>query len=1512
MSSSRMLRIFIVFGLLLGVTAPLQAQIASVLKRETADPLQTGYASWIKVTINIVGASKTYLNDNFTGMEFRVDLNVDGDDNATTLPGDVYVLRGTADIYTSPPGLPGGNNDDTIYLPIRPGVTTPYPYDTNLRPQIWLIEGGGLGASSMGISGPWVTIQYPSGYVKCDDAIAPIIRQAFYYDDGSGSSTPVTGSHKGNTMPFDGYIDRIDLIWSEPMNPSNVTVNNLIFGGLGSTIHSLESVGAWYMYNSQWQRFTLWVRSNQPNTGISPTMTFRNADAVSDRFREAPSSQFQAYAPEHARTLTDRAGPAIISAHTKRAIRRQPLAAALASKRIEVTFSEPVYRNTVQAGDFLVITSATSPSANPITTIISPTGSGTSSTTYEFQLTTDFATANETGTIQYVSDQRVTDVISNYNGVSTAPSLPTVPTPSAGAVIPISDGIFPIITQAITRDAILPGHIVTGGFNGWGYLDYVDVVFDHNMHTSYLSTSGLAVTGDGILTIGGTGVWVNSTTLRVPLTQPTPKVANTGLIPRLLYANPGSPNGLIDAVSAGFVENLLSTDIVVSATNGQALQVIDMAGPAIVKALTAGTKRIRVVFSEKVNTSGWPTSPVLEESPTFKWFVGISYFDIAGTRIFFTGMSPARRDSVVYLNHTGLAWSKSDSGAINFRAQSLVYDAAVAPNGNEQYDDDLSISAPTRALIGSDVKVSRDDIAPILLRLETVDIDRNGKLDHYRCTFDDLSPIYPRRSFFPANWSITGYDGLKSGLQVDMNVYNPGYMYYQPQAINAFGDTVEAFVRFNETTGLGPVLTPYGGDTGDVPDVVVGTNLGFTDWADNPMLGLPVGLTIEKDKAGPAIMTAKTISRYDVEVFMSEDLNDGSVFSTDFFLNMAPEANYFGAWPIKLAREVSPGKVLINTFPQSSGLGWDPKDEGIVAFDDWNVVYDNLPSDANGNRQTNWIDVLTNTASRFEVRPVLPGSQVQGVPFDFLVLARDMYGNIDKNFNGYVTFSTNLQSNQITLPVGPQLLNEGIGQYRTTCWIATSNLQITASVANNFYPLDNSTSDPISVITPDIDQPDELVVKDVPGDQGGWVTLSWPFSDNHQGMGDTPVINYYEIFYRIQGDDSLHYYPQTINAYNPSGTGTTRMTVDIPVVTSDTTTFYVRAVWVPPVASYKTGGSTLSAEAPYSGAVKIYTMEDPTLEGLTTVLGTTSSAVVSGAAIGIGRAIDNIAPLSPARFMADKNGAAVQLRWAQVTRGVNGMPERPGAIRYEVYRHASKAYFDPATEGALLAVTADTSFLVNTGGLRQFFVVRAADTDNHSAWSRRVGKYGFTLVSATKPRYNYLSLPLETPIQNAEHLAQAVGAGVKVVWQMNQATNQFSNWYLPDLKFPDPPFALHTGMPVLVQVDQTVPAEWFYSGAVPAIGAIQFALHKAAKPTYNEIILPLDRPDITDADQLAADIGGVDVVYKLDPSGTGAWQYWLPAFGYGNPMTPFTIAPGEAIMLQTNKTAPDVWPDYIR
>ena len=1522
-SSVRSTAFVLAMALIMCFGFDLYAQNGTIADRETADDfVPAGYARWIKMTVAGGFGSNETLNDDFGGMQVLVDLNLDGDNNYNT-PTDptnptglgldsYYALGDAGDIISARPGE-NGANDLYFYIKIKQSrdSTHYYPdgvgYNTDLRPRIKLTNSGQLRIIAGGLPFP---ILNETDLTTCSDGIKPIIRKVFYYDDGSGGTTAVAGVHKGNMTAFDGYIDRVDIIWSEPMNTSNTAASMAIFTGLGSTIYNIESIGTW---NSTNQRFSFYVISSQPNTGISPILTYNRPASASDRFREAATSQNQYYADSQSRSVTDKAGPAIISAKTLRAQRRQPLGAALASRRIEVTFSEPVKLSSVNVGlvDFEVHTTATNPEPNNIQQIISPSGTGAVSSVYQFQLTTNFASENETGTIQYIASGAVTDVLGNFNGISPADEPPARPTPGRGPLVNIKDGIFPNILEVRTVDAALPAQSSTGGPNGWGYLDYVDVVFDHNMNASRISTSGFSVSGLGIQTIGGTGTWVSATTFRIPLVASAPKIPNTGIIPTVIYTNPGNPNGLIDAVNGGLAENLLASDTAVSASNGLAVKILDKAGPAIIKAYTAGRKRVRVSFSELINTTGWPTTPGTSIPPgKFKWIVGPSFYDATGTQIFFTGLSSVRRDSVVYLNHTGSAWAKTDSGAINFFAQDVVNDLASTPNGNKQWDEDYSLNAPTRAKQGSDVKIKRDNIAPILEKLETVDLNKNGKLDHYRFVFSDLSPIFPLQSFRPNLWSIKGYDGQeKQNLQVDLSIYSnppPG-----STPINSFGDTVEVFVKFDETTGPGPDPTPYGGDTADRPDVVVGEGNGFGDWADNFMDPLGVGLTLEKDKAGPAIIQARTINTTEVELLLSEDIQSSTVQTGDFNLIIG------AAIPLLSAKEVSPGVIHLSAFDQSY---WLPTETGTVAFTGTNVVFDDISGADNGNLQTYSVYVNDNAASQFDINLAVPGDQIRGVPFQIEVIARDSHGNIDKNFPERIRFSSNLTQNEIDLPEGSQELVDGVGYFHVTCWVVTSELQISVSVNSDRYARYFSTSDSINVIEPVIDNPDTLIVKDYRGadgngDQGGYVTLTFDYSQNHPGIGSKNIIDYYQIYREVE-NNVFHW--GTIMATDTTGSGADSLRIVMWTGDNVESKFWVRAVWNPGWPGTTNLNNTLAgADVKVPEGYILLRNVNPILirsQGrkvtlknpkLAYVEGDGEGQVVSASVMASGRAVDNIPPLAPARFQAERQGVAVKLHWPMVTRGTNGMPELFG-VKYEIYSHTKNAYFDPDAEGTLEATVSDTSYMVNTEQLRKFFCIRAVDSDNKSALSLRTGKYGFALDKGENPVYNFLSLPLvNNAYDNAKTLAQDV-SGVDAVLKLDKNTNAYTTFFLPGINFGNN-FSLAAGMPVLISANKNAPDNWFYTGDVPLPATLQFQLNHAEKGTYNEIILPLDRTDITTADQLAKDIGGVDVVLKIDPATNGFSKFWLPSINYGEN---FTIEPGEAVLINVNTNAPDVWPEY--
>ena len=1232
--------------LLLCLSLSTFAQNATISDRSTADDFNPGgYARWIKITVaGGVGADER-LNNDFSGMQMLVDLNLDGDGNYQTPPvnntsglgNDSYYADGDAgDIVSARPGEEG--LDDLIfYVKVKQGTSNLYQdgigYDTNLRPRIQLTNSGSLRiiSGSFGFS-----IQVETDLFPVRDGIKPIIRNASYHDDGSGNTNPLISIHPGNKTPFDGYIDRIDLFWSEPMNNSNTAVSSSIFNGLGESIFSMESVGEWNTWNGNPRRFTFYVLSSQPNTGVSMSLNYNKPLSASDQFKEISTSQNKYTADTQSRTVTDKAGPAIVSSKTIRSTRREPAAQALTSRRVEVTFSEPITLASVNTGttDFEVITSATSPGTNNIQSIISPTLTGSSSSVFVFRLTTNFDDVNETGTIQFVADSVVKDILGNDNGRSLADSPPALEPAARGNVINILDGILPNITQVQTVDAVFADESASGGTNGWGYLDYVDVTFDHEMDILRTSASGFSIIGTGILTSGGTGEWITTTTFRIPLTATSPKIPNTGVVPTVGYTNPGDPNGLQDNLNSGLAEELLTSDTSTSSTNGLAVQILDKAGPAIIQSYTAGQKRIRITFSEKANTSGWSTSAIpasvtatarIENGvgPRFKWIVGSSYYDVGGAQIFFTGLSASRRDSVVYLNHTGTAWAKSDSGAINFMAQTKVYDAAGTPNGNTQWDNDSSLDDPNRVLLGSDVKVQRDNIPPILLRLETADFNFNGKLDHYKFVYDDLSPLYPESSFNGSSWTITGYDGLKQNIRVDMDVYNLFHSDYKSTAINTFGDTVEVYLEFTETTGTGPDPTPYNGDTGDIPDVVVGEGQGFSDWADNVMDALPAGLSIEVDEAGPAIMSAQSVNTFQIDAFMSEDLKDSQIGNSDFLLNMGWQTTVNWTNPT----ELNPGHVRLEVSNPQDNF-WEPNQNGFVAFAGQNVVTDNIPGTDNGNLQTAQISVVDRAASQFLVNLAVPGDQFRGVPFQVEIIARDSHGNIDTNFQERINLSAvNISQNEIDLPDGPQLLENGAGYFTVTSFVATETLQIAVGVESDRYSRYYGISDPINVIEPTIDTPDTLIVEDWPNDQGGWISLVWPFSENHPGFGNDPEINYYQVYYELDYD--VYQYENTIVASDTTGSGMDSMRIKINIPDNLEHSFWIRAVWAPSMPDISTAG--VKTVASNDGVIEIDVKDfilirskgrDVIAQNTSTATtqSTATSQTVSGAVMGIGRA----------------------------------------------------------------------------------------------------------------------------------------------------------------------------------------------------------------------------------------------------------------------------------------------------
>ena len=160
-------------------------------------------------------------------------------------------------------------------------------------------------------------------------------------------------------------------------------------------------------------------------------------------------------------------------------------------------------------------------------------------------------------------------------------------------------------------------------------------------------------------------------------------------------------------------------------------------------------------------------------------------------------------------------------------------------------------------------------------------------------------------------------------------------------------------------------------------------------------------------------------------------------------------------------------------------------------------------------------------------------------------------------------------------------------------------------------------------------------------------------------------------------------------------------------------------------------------------------------------------------------------------------------------------------------------------------------------------------------------------------------------MSKASQVAGAVG-GVNAVFKLDPATNRFSKVYIPGISSARDDFDVPTGLPVLVSLRNTAPEAWFMTGAVPDSGSIHFTLNRDAVGQYNEITVPLDRPTITNALELANAIGGIRALFKLDPATNRFSKVYIP--GVTGQAGNFTLQSGQPVLINATNNTPPVWP----
>jgi hypothetical protein len=284
-------------------------------------------------------------------------------------------------------------------------------------------------------------------------------------------------------------------------------------------------------------------------------------------------------------------------------------------------------------------------------------------------------------------------------------------------------------------------------------------------------------------------------------------------------------------------------------------------------------------------------------------------------------------------------------------------------------------------------------------------------------------------------------------------------------------------------------------------------------------------------------------------------------------------------------------------------------------------------------------------------------------------------------------------------------------------------------------------------------------------------------------------------------------------------------------------------------------------------------------------------------------------PAAVADLAGTRSGNDLQLSWSAVTQDILGNAITPD--HYTVYRKGNDAYFSPTASDAVATPTNPSH--TDAGALgdpsaNYFYAVTTVDAaGKESAISNRFGEFDFALSPGTpggEKKYNLIALDLEVSgVTDADSLASYAGSGAYMVIRYDAPTQSIV-WRLPGLAGTN--FPVQVGEPYFLYLDDTASNMLSLVGGVPSKGSICFTLTKAepgGSCKYNFITVPLDRSDLTDADTLAADIGGVYMVIRYNAE-TQDLTWRLPGLAGEN----FPVRPGYPYIICLNENAPAMWP----
>jgi hypothetical protein len=242
-----------------------------------------------------------------------------------------------------------------------------------------------------------------------------------------------------------------------------------------------------------------------------------------------------------------------------------------------------------------------------------------------------------------------------------------------------------------------------------------------------------------------------------------------------------------------------------------------------------------------------------------------------------------------------------------------------------------------------------------------------------------------------------------------------------------------------------------------------------------------------------------------------------------------------------------------------------------------------------------------------------------------------------------------------------------------------------------------------------------------------------------------------------------------------------------------------------------------------------------------------------------------------------------------------------------------KRFFSTTLAIVLLLGLGTLAVLARPGGAELLSPVRTASALTAPTAQGDAADPAVTDAVSASAMFNSIALPLDssasiTPFR-ASGLATYVGSSAKQVMKWNSALQGFDS-FVPGVSPPIPPFDfdLQVGGAYFLELGSGA-SVLSLVGNVPDKGSIIQSLLRGSSPTdckFNSISAPLDRADITNAQRLATDIGGISQVMTWNAVLQGFDSY-IP--GVSPPVPPFNfdIKIGYPYFLCVNSNGPTTW-----